>query len=72
MVVGGLANGSGAAVLLRCELDALPLREETGAPYASTATATDASGHEVPVDLSAHLAYGAGTGTTFWLLTKIF
>jgi hypothetical protein len=23
-------------------------------------------------DLSAHLAYGAGTGTTFWLLTKIF
>ena len=49
-VVGVLANGSGPAVLLRCELDALPLREETGAPYASTATATDASGHQVPVD----------------------
>ena len=49
-VVGVLANGSGPAVLLRCELDALPLREESGAPYASTATATDASGHQVPVD----------------------
>lgn len=23
-------------------------------------------------DLSAHLAYGAGTGSIFWLLTKIF
>jgi amidohydrolase len=49
-VVGVLANGSGPAVLLRCELDALPLREDTGAPYASTATAIDATGHEVPVD----------------------
>jgi amidohydrolase len=49
-VVGVLANGSGPTVLLRCELDALPLREETGAPYASTATATDASGHQVPID----------------------
>jgi len=49
-VVGVLANGTGPSVLLRCELDALPLREETGAPYASTATATDASGHQVPID----------------------
>jgi amidohydrolase len=48
-VVGSLSNGSGPAVLLRCELDALPVREDTGAPYASTATARDASGHEVPV-----------------------
>ncbi len=49
-VVGVLANGSGPTVLLRCELDALPVREETGAPYASTATATAANGHQVPVD----------------------
>jgi amidohydrolase len=49
-VVGVLANGSGPTVLLRSELDALPLREDTGAPFASTATARDAQGHEVPVD----------------------
>jgi hippurate hydrolase len=49
-VAGVLTNGSGPTVLLRCELDALPLREATGAPYASTAIATDASGHQVPVD----------------------
>jgi amidohydrolase len=49
-VVGVLANGSGPAVLLRCELDALPLREATGAPFASTVTVKDAHGQEVSVD----------------------
>ena len=48
-VTGVLANGSGPVVLLRCELDALPLREATGAPYASTVTVRDASGMEVGV-----------------------
>jgi amidohydrolase len=48
-VVGVLANGSGPTVLLRAELDALPVREDTGADYASTATGRDAAGHEVPV-----------------------
>ena len=48
-VVGALANGAGPTVLLRAELDALPVREDTGADYASTATAKDAQGHEVPV-----------------------
>ena len=47
-VAGVLANGSGPTVLLRCELDALPIREETGAPYASTVTVPDASGHLRP------------------------
>jgi metal-dependent amidase/aminoacylase/carboxypeptidase family protein len=37
-VVGVLANGTGPTVLLRAELDALPVREDTGADYASTAT----------------------------------
>jgi amidohydrolase len=49
-VAGVLANGDGPAVLLRCELDALPIREDTGAPYASTVTVRDAGGHEVSVD----------------------
>jgi amidohydrolase len=49
-VVGVLANGDGPTVLLRCELDALPIREDTGAPYASTVTVRDAGGHEVGVD----------------------
>ena len=48
-VTGVLVNGSGSAVLLRCELDALPLREETGAPYASTVTVRDGTGMEVGV-----------------------
>jgi amidohydrolase len=48
-LVGVLANGKGPTVLLRAELDALPVREETGAPYASTDTGLDAQGHAVPV-----------------------
>ena len=48
-VVGVLRNGGGATVLLRADMDALPVREATGLPYASTVVATDAAGAEVPV-----------------------
>ncbi len=48
-VVATMANGEGPLVLLRADIDALPVREETGLSYASTATATDAQGNEVPV-----------------------
>jgi amidohydrolase len=48
-VVGLLANGDGPAVLLRAELDALPIAEDTGVDYASTATTTGADGRQVPV-----------------------
>jgi amidohydrolase len=48
-VVGVLRNGRGPTVLLRTELDALPVKEETGLPYASVATANDDSGATVPV-----------------------
>jgi hippurate hydrolase len=48
-VVGVLANGTGPRVLLRADMDALPVKEATGLPYASTVTAADAAGVEVPV-----------------------
>jgi len=49
-VVGILANSAGPTVLMRADMDALPVREATGLPYASTDTATDADGNEVPYD----------------------
>lgn len=48
-VVGLLRNGNGPTALLRADMDALPVQEQTGLPYASTATATDAEGQETPV-----------------------
>jgi hippurate hydrolase len=48
-VVGVLRNGSGPTVLMRADMDALPVEEATGLPYASTVRATDAAGDEVPV-----------------------
>jgi hippurate hydrolase len=48
-VVGVLRNGAGAAVLLRADMDALPVREATGLPYASEVTGIDADGNRVPV-----------------------
>ncbi|MFD7710237.1 amidohydrolase [Streptomyces sp. NPDC059785] len=48
-VVGVLRNGDGPTVLLRADMDALPVRERTGLPYASTATGTDRDGSEVPL-----------------------
>ena len=48
-VVGVLRNGEGPTVMLRADMDALPVEEATGLPYASTATATDADGSEAPV-----------------------
>ena len=48
-VVGVLPNGPGPTVLLRTELDALPVEERTGLPYASTVRVKDDAGVEVPV-----------------------
>ena len=39
-VVGVLANGPGPTALVRADMDALPVREETGLPYASRQRAT--------------------------------
>ena len=48
-VVGILRNGDGPTVLMRSEIDGLPVKEKTGLSYASTVTATNLAGEEVPV-----------------------
>ncbi len=40
-VVGVLRNGAGPTVMLRADMDALPMAENTGLPYASTAQALE-------------------------------
>jgi len=64
-VVGILKNGAGPTVMIRAELDALPVLEKTGLPYASHATTHNDQGVEVPImhacghDL--HMSVGMGT-----------
>jgi len=49
-VVGVLANGDGPTVLLRADMDALPVLEATGLPYASTVDGVmHACGHDLHV-----------------------
>jgi hippurate hydrolase len=48
-VVGLLRNGDGPTVMLRADMDALPVKEVTGLPYASSVTATDSDGRSTPV-----------------------
>lgn len=64
-VVGVLRNGPGPTVMMRTEMDALPVEEKTGLPFASTVVAKNAAGATTPVmhacghDL--HMAAWAGT-----------
>src|ERR1051326_9074426 len=48
-VVGVMKNGAGPTVLVRSDLDALPVHEETGVPYASTVTTKNDESKEVSV-----------------------
>jgi amidohydrolase len=48
-VLGVLRNGAGPTVMLRADIDALPVEEKTGLEYASTVRAPDTNGREVPV-----------------------
>ncbi len=70
-VVGVLKNGNGPTVLIRTDMDALPVLEKTGLPYASRVMTKDDAGNEVPVmhacghDL--HMTSWLGTAT---LLSK--
>jgi len=66
-VVATLSNGEGLTVLLRADIDALPVREATGLAYASSATAVNDDGESVPVahacghDMHATWLVGAAT-----------
>ena len=70
-VVGVLRNGAGPVVMLRTELDALPVKEQTGLTYASQVTTHNDSGLEVPVmhacGHDVHMSAWMGTAT---LLSK--
>lgn len=66
-VVGLLHNGDGPTVMLRADMDALPVEEATGVPYASKATATGPQGTTVPVMHACghdmHVTWLAGAST---------
>ena len=48
-IVAILKNGAGPTIMLRTELDALPVEEKTGLPYASKVHTKDDSGRDVSV-----------------------
>ena len=64
-VVGIMKNGDGPLVLMRTDLDALPVQEETGLPYASSVVTKDDNGRDVHVmhacGHDAHMATFVGT-----------
>lgn len=63
-VVGIMRNGEGPVVLYRGEMDAVPVRETTGLPYASKVTTKQSDGSEIPVGhMCGHDAH------TTWMLS---
>ena len=68
-VVAVLRNGDGPTVMLRADMDALPVLEATGLPYASKVRATDTSGKTVPVMHACghdmHVTWLIGAATLF-------
>jgi amidohydrolase len=48
-VIGVMKNGDGPTLLVRTDMDALPVKEETGLPYASEVTTKNDSGQDVSV-----------------------
>jgi amidohydrolase len=81
-VIGVMKNGDGPTVLVRTDMDALPVKEETGLPYASKVTTKNDSGQEVCVmhacGHDVHISAFIGTARTLqklkdqWAGTIIF
>ena len=69
-VVGLLRNGAGPTVMLRTELDALPVAEKTGVAFASTVITKNLAGATVPVmHACGHdLHMTAWSGTAKWMV----
>lgn len=67
-VVGVLKNGDGPVILVRTDLDALPVKEQTDLPYSSSKTTKDDLGREVSVMHACghdmHMACFVGTART--------
>jgi amidohydrolase len=68
-IVAVMKNGPGPTVMLRTELDALPVEEKTGLPFASTVIAKTASGQTTPVmHACGHdIHMSAWAGTARWM-----
>lgn len=68
-VVGLLRNGDGPTVMLRADMDALPIEEATGLPYASKEKMKDRQGNTVPVGHMCghdmHVTWLAGAAALF-------
>ena len=69
-IVALLKNGAGPTVMLRTELDALPVAEKTGVPFASTVMVKNLAGATVPVmHACGHdLHMTAWSGTARWMV----
>ncbi|WP_431924522.1 amidohydrolase [Nonomuraea jabiensis] len=76
-VAGVLRNGDGPTVALRADMDALPVLEATGLPYASTATTPDgvplmhACGHDMHVTCLSGAAQLLAAGRDRWRGTLV-
>jgi amidohydrolase len=66
-IVGILRNGNGPTVLVRTDMDALPIKEATGLPYASSVLERDETGAPIPVmhacGHDVHMASWVGAAT---------
>lgn len=71
-VVGVLTNGPGPTVLVRADMDGLPIKENSGVPYASTDVVKDLSGKDQPaMHACAHDSHVTGLMGTARLLVAL-